>query len=303
MDIERLHTFMGIYGRLYLDLQKQRIIMANRIGAFERGESEASGIPIDSPAFQIAMNKTEGYVVFRELLEVQERMEHSTQLELTRLARKHPMRGWIESTRGIGLQSLGVLLSITGSLDQYPTVSKLWKFLGMHVTIDGTAGKRKRGEPFVKRADADEMGVEATAYNPQGRVLCHQIGEAIVKVGGPYRLLYDTKKAQYHLREPVGPSGCVFGQTHKSGSEVIKCGDAHAHNAAMRYAVKCLIRDLWIEWRQVMSESDQLSGGHDPTVTQDAVATTSLSATGGGPSQALKNHSARGQSPVAVLAR
>lgn len=71
-----------------------------------------------------------------------------------------------------------------------------------------------------------------TAYSPQGRVVCHQLGEAIVKVGhGKYRAAYDSKKLYYEAGRPDWTQ-------------------AHRHNAAMRYAIKDLVKDLWEEWHR-----------------------------------------------------
>ena len=117
------------------------------------------------------------------------------------------------------------------------------------------------------------LATGGTAYAPQGRVVCFQIGEVLVKqnaqtivyqsgpqagktvhrTASPYRLLYDQKKAQYlsnsgdHVRR--GESDCPFGQVHRNkNGTIVGCGDKHAHNAAQRYAVKMLLKDLWVEW-------------------------------------------------------
>ena len=84
--------------------------------------------------------------------------------------------------------------------------------------------------------------------------MCFLIGEAIVKVGkgGPYRVAYDAKYAEYLARPRTGPSECPFGQVHGTGKPVKCPPTGHVHNAAMRYAVKCLLRDMWVEWRHVV---------------------------------------------------
>ncbi len=140
------------------------------------------------------------------------------------------------------------LLGVTGNIDRFPTVSKLWKYLGLHV-VDGHAPKREKGvawthtnctfahsltcKPDCKTDHHPSCvpGGIGNAYAPQGRVVCHQIGEAIVKVGGdgPYRRAYDQKKAYYE-------------------AERQEWTQARRHNAAMRYAVKELVKALWIEW-------------------------------------------------------
>jgi hypothetical protein len=69
-----------------------------------------------------------------------------------------------------------------------------------------------------------------------------------------------AKKAEYLSRPRRGPSACPFGQTHMTGKgETAPCGLMHAHVAAMRYAVKLLLKDLWAAWRTVAAgESRQI---------------------------------------------
>lgn len=244
-SLEEIHGLMGHYGAVYLDLQKARIGLSNRVSAYTR----LLEMPPDLVAEETRMLTMPTDVI--------EDLEHQISLYIVRLAKAHPMRDWIERHRGIGLQSLSVLFSITRDLWSYPTVSALWKYMGMAVLLDGRSPRRTRGKRFVTKKVAQETGVEATAYNPAGRVLCHQIGDAIVKVGGEYRAVYDNRKAKVRLRERVGPSKCYFGETHKDGEgRVVLCGDAHSHNDAMRVAVKALLRDLWVEWRHVVPKSE-----------------------------------------------
>jgi hypothetical protein len=158
------------------------------------------------------------------------------------------MAPWIAEQRGIGLPGFARLLGVTGDISRFPTVSKLWKYLGLHV-VDGRAPKREKGVPWTHTdckfqhlltcpADCKTdhhpncvPGGVGTAYAPQGRVVCHQIGDAIVKMGGggPYRRAYDEKKAYYEAERPDWTQ-------------------ARRHNAAARYAVKELVKNLWIEW-------------------------------------------------------
>lgn len=221
-----LHTQLGHIARQYLDVQRVRIACGNRDKRLVRdfGEFEAlwSGIAAGED-YGSALQRSERILASR----------------LERLVQKHFMADWVKATRGLGPLGFGLLIGVTGTLNYFPTVSKLWRYLGQSVESDGRAPRRKRGEKMH--------------YSPQGRVLCHQIGDAIVKVGagGPYRTAYDSKKAEYLLRERTGPSACPFGQEHKDKSgKVIACGDAHAHNAAMRKAVKDLLKDLWVEWHR-----------------------------------------------------
>ena len=246
--LPQLHASMGHTARMLLDIQKMRVAIGNRISAAERdGLGEVHTAPLQAQA------------------EVIEKAERGVNTQLERLAKQHPMKEVILNTPGISLAGFGRLLGITGPLDLFPTPSHLWSYLGMSV-VDGKAPKRAKGQK--------------AKWSPAGRVLCHQLGEAIVKLGrGPYREAYDRKKAEYLTRERTGPSGCPFGHEHsgleremdealgwnrKTGNgRVVQCvktasdgkeTSAHCHNAAMRYAVKLLLKDLWCEWRDVMAE-------------------------------------------------
>jgi hypothetical protein len=225
--LDALHAQIAHHARQYLDLQKLRIATNNRIKKLE------ARYPDDALFLDLAggqMGALTGALADKERT-----LAHA----LERYARQHPLASWVQQARGIGLLGFALLLGVTGPLDQFATPAKLWKYVGMDVRPDGRAPRKQRGQKL--------------GYAPQGRVLCHQLGESIVKVGagGPYRAAYDTKKADYLARPRTGPSECPFGQTHAEASgAIIKCGLAHAHNAAMRYATKRLLRDLWVEWHR-----------------------------------------------------
>lgn len=227
-ELELLHATIGHYSRMLSDVQKVRIAMSNRAGAMERNE-----IP------------PEWSIVTKTAADNLESTENSLNNMLQRLARRHFMRDWIEAQPGIGLAGFARLLGIIGPLTPYfyhgqdcgcdpenekflcpadgsiaggfPNVAKLWHYLGLHVE-EGAAPKRHKGEKL--------------SYSPQGRTLCYLFGEAIVKVGhGEYREAYDRKKAYYAAsRTDWTP--------------------LHCHRAAMRYAVKELIKNLWVEWHR-----------------------------------------------------
>lgn len=208
VDLAELHSLMGHYAHQLLDIQKVRVAMGNRLDAMDRG-----GVP-----------ERHRNVATEQMLALQ-KAEHALDLHLARLARKHFMRSWIDQAPGIRLQGFGRLMGITGSLDRFPKVAKLWKYLGLAVE-DGHAPRRQKGVSFVRTT----LEVKGNAYSPQGKVLCHQLGKSIVRARrGPYRAAYDRKKAYYEQERPGWTQG-------------------HRHNAAMRYAVKELIKEMWLEW-------------------------------------------------------
>jgi len=219
-----LHTLLGHYARQLWDVQEARVAMTQRVGAMQRdGLADHWRLPLAAATAELAAT------------------EHAIDLQLVRLARQHFLSEWVLSAPGIGLRGFARLLAVTGSLDRFATVSRLWAYLGMHV-VDGTAPRRRRGQ----RAN----------WSAQGRVVCRQLAASIVRVRrGPYREAYDRKKAEYLARPRSGASACPFGQTHTNRKrETVACGLNHAHSAAMRYAVKLLLRDLWNAWRTLGGE-------------------------------------------------
>lgn len=200
INLDQLHATMGHYARMMSDMQKTRIAMNNRVEAMKR-----DGLP------------SEWCAVPQESVDELDDKEKALKNQLSRLARRHFMRDWIESQPGIGLPGFAQLLGITGSLDNFANVAKLWHYLGLHV-VEGEAPRKRKGEKL--------------SYSPQGRTLCYLFGEAIVKVGkGEYRTAYDNKKAYYQAQRPDWTP-------------------LHCHRAAMRYAVKELIKNLWVEWHR-----------------------------------------------------
>lgn len=230
-------------GRIYWGLQRTRIQIGNRVKALERMAAKLGG-EID-PAILAPFTD----VVLPALEKTEEALAH----KIEGLMRHHPIAPWVQQPSGVGLFRVGLLLGLTGPLDQFPNPAKLWKYVGMHVT-DGHAARRERGVNFTKTDE--EAGVVGTAYSPDGRALCWNIGAGIVRTGhGPYRAVYDAKKAEYLLKERTGPSECPFGQTHKDrGGVLTKCGLAHLEQAARRYATKRYLRDLWVAWRELIGE-------------------------------------------------
>jgi hypothetical protein len=216
---------MAHYSRLLWDIQQTRIALGNRARAMERdGLAEAWRRPLIAAADDLA------------------RTEHAINLELARLGRRHALRGWIEAAPGIGLPGFARLLAVTGPLDRFANVGKLWAYLGMHV-VGGAAPRLRRGAQ--------------ACWSAQGRSVCYQLGMSIVRAGhGRYREAYDRKKTEYLARTRRGPSACPFGQVHTNRRrEVVPCGLMHAHVAAMRYSVKALLRDLWTEWHRWLADA------------------------------------------------
>lgn len=237
-----LHALLSHYARQLWDVQRTRIALANRVGAMERdGLAKQWTLPLAAAVHDLAVT------------------ERAIDRQLTRLAEQHFLSRCIADAPGVGLPGLGRLLGVTGPLDRFATVAKLWAYLGMHVE-DGAAPRRRRG----RQAN----------WSGQGRVVCRQLATSIVRARrGRYREAYDRKKAEYLERERRGPSACPFGQVHADRAGlVLACGRAHADAAAQRYAVKLLLRDLWLAWRAACLDAGSVTPGPVNVALADRVA-------------------------------
>lgn len=231
--LDELHTKLSLYTRQLWDIQKTRVAVGNRVAAMEEDrlpEPLIYGLRVQHADLK--------------------RMEKGLDRTVGKMAREHFMADWINAQPGIGLAGFARVVAITGDFARFRSVYKLWKYLGLHVTPDGTAPRRKKGDHWTHtdcqfnhtrkckkgcptdhhpHCVPDSIG---TAYVPQGRVLASQLAESIIKLNkGPYRALYDSQKLYYETERPEWSQG--------------RC-----HNAAKRYAIKCLLRDMWVEWRR-----------------------------------------------------
>jgi hypothetical protein len=212
---DRVTVLLGHYARMLWDVQRARVSMGLRRGAMERDG-------LNGEWFE-PLSIAEGEMA---------RIEKGIDRYLAKLGKTHALARFVVEAPGVGLGGFARLIACTGDLSRFANPAKLWAYLGMDVR-SGRAPRRKRGEK--------------SNWSQQGRVVCHQLGEAIVKVGrGRYREAYDRKRAEYVAREPRGPSACVFGHDHRDAAGKIRpCGPAHIHAAAQRYAVKVFLADLW----------------------------------------------------------
>lgn len=137
---------------------------------------------------------------------------------LAKLAGELPVAEWVEGVRGVGIASLAAIVGEAGDLANYSTVPKLWKRLGLAVMPDGTRQRRIAG------VEALDHG-----YSPARRSVVWNVGDCIIRAGGPLKVVYDTRKIY---------------ETDRVETKM------HAHNRAKRYIEKRFIRDLWAAWRR-----------------------------------------------------
>lgn len=240
LALDVVHANVGLLARTFMEAQKTRVGLGNRIKARER-----DGIDPSLGAMHVAAT------AWGAMEAIEGELERAIKREL----KGHFMADWIETVPGISLPMFGKLLGYTGPLDMFPTPSHLWAYCGMAVTPAGTAPKRHKGVTVVPKSKGGDP--RGASFSVDAKTTCYLIGWGFVKVNrGPYRAAYDRAKAEYlgdagnHVRR--GPSNCPFGQTHyaKRSTKTIECGLAHADAAARRKAVKDFLRDLWSEWHR-----------------------------------------------------
>ncbi len=144
---------------------------------------------------------------------------------MVKLGEQLPIAHMAEVIRGVNHMTLAVIVAECGDLSAYEKgIAGVWKRAGLAVI----KGKRQRRVPGE---EALEHG-----YSPLRRSVFWTLGDSLFKAqgkdenAGPYRRVYDEYKKR--IRPTVETDG-------------------HAHNRAMRFMTKRLLKDLWIEWRRV----------------------------------------------------
>lgn len=111
-----------------------------------------------------------------------------------------------------------------GNLWNYPTVSKLWKRMGLAV-IDGKRQQRIKNNP--------ELAI-IHGFDPQRRAAAWNIGANGLlkhKAKNKYGAIYEARRAHTAITHPDWPK-------------------KHSHDDAMRIITKAFLKDYWIEWRK-----------------------------------------------------
>ena len=150
----------------------------------------------------------------------------SFEKQLAKLGKALPIAHEAERIKGMSTETLAKIVAELGDLSAYEKgVAGVWKRAGLAVIH----GERQR-----KKSNADEA--EMHGYSPQRRSTFWNIAESLLKAqgkdenAGPYRQVYDARKA-FELANGLSKG--------------------HAHNRAMRYMTKRLLKDLWREWKRV----------------------------------------------------
>lgn len=229
---------LGVLADVLDDLEAVKIANANRVatltrvGADSDGVQRGHGLTLDNP-------EVAALVASVEMLT---KAEHDAILNLQRAMRKHPLGPFVKATKGLGEKQAARLIASIGDpywndLHNRPrTVSELWAYCGLDPR-NGVARKRAKGE----RAN----------WSADGKKRAWLIASKMVMVSGSaYRPLYDATKA--HYADAVHNADCVrcgpAGKPALAGSPI---SDGHRHARALRAVSKELLKDLWIQSREI----------------------------------------------------
>ena len=191
--------------------------------------------------------------------------------QMQALIARHPAWGWMRGVRGVGSVLAARLLSRL-DISRASSPASFWAYCGLGTvaaeeqvcdecgarvfvapgtrvqaphTVAGRRGTctgplRARGlAGSVRVAQARPRRGERAAYDLEAKTICYLIGVSFVRCGGPYRTLYDERKAYLAAHHPEWPAKRV-------------------HLAAVRATVKRFLADLWVAWR----EAEGAAGGN-----------------------------------------
>lgn len=172
--------------------------------------------------------------------------------QLEKLAKTLPVAAWVAETRGFGVGNLAAVIGEAGDLANYANPAKLWKRMGLAVINGGRQRKVTGAEALIH------------GYSPPRRSVFWNVGQCVLKaqsvrvdketgeilrVAGPYRVLYDERKATELPKCEAIAADPVQAKRYTPDGKKKYAPLAHANNRATRYMEKRLLRDLWRAWR------------------------------------------------------
>lgn len=165
---------------------------------------------------------------------------------LDELSREPIYTRYLAGIRGCGTLMSGVILSEI-DIHKCNSISALWAYCGLDVVVstDQSTGEmleegRSRKKHHLKpksyaNREGEIVDTVGITFNPFLKTkLVGVLGSSFIKLGGPYREIYDGYKHRL--------------EHHPKHQEKTK---GHRHNMAVRYMIKEFLADLWTEWRTI----------------------------------------------------
>lgn len=164
---------------------------------------------------------------------------HEIELEMVRLARRLPVAPWAKSVRGLGEKALAVIVGEAGDLGAYAPdrcgkAGKLRKRLGL-APYNGHAYSQWRSKGGLTAEEWTDAGYKPARRAEMYAVVAEPLFKHQTMIGGPYRAIYDQRRAHTAVTHPEWSKG-------------------HSHDDALRIMTQRLISDLWSEWRRATPE-------------------------------------------------
>jgi hypothetical protein len=164
-----------------------------------------------------------------------ERMEDTHFKRFESILKNYPIYSdFLVNVRGCGPAMSGVIISeFDIHKARYP--SSLWAYCGLDCAPDGKARSKRKEHlvdiPYINK-DGEEGVKKGITYNPWLKSKLFVLGGIFVRLGGPYRDIYDNYKHRLNSRPDWQDTKLK-----------------HRHNAAVRYALKMFLIDLYTAWK------------------------------------------------------
>lgn len=255
-DIIRLITILYRDRRFAME-QRKRSDLA--IGAYLRSalgwrkdlpeaERKAIGIKAAAIAKAPAGTKWEAMILAQaESRKPYEAIEDTAKKEMEGIAKALPVwKSFGKDVRGFGAASLAAIIAEAGSLDNYATIPRLWKRMGLAVMGDVRQGGLAKG--------AGAEAWIAHGYNPSRRSAMWNIGDTMLKA--QVRREKDANGEDTGGRVSLGKYGNLY--LVRKQYEIARNPEIQpivAHRRAQRVMEKRLLKDLWQAWRRGQSRS------------------------------------------------
>lgn len=233
--------------RFFYDLQKLRIETLNR----QPKGGDAPELELDDGDVKFIQTTSDGLRA----------LERGALRHVDRVATRFSAYDWLKSVKGVGPTTAGFLLA-EFDIVKAERPSQFWSFAGLSV-VNGSSPRPQKGQKLP--------------YNSWLRSKCIAVvGGCLLKAANEtYRPIYDDYK---HRKAHTFTDPCMLcngsglasqpkkdqdGKVSKEAGEKKKCwncdgagkgpwgkGDAHRHQAALRYMVKMFLADFWRAWRE-----------------------------------------------------
>jgi len=186
------------YADIYVQVQKIRIAVENRLRAYNQEK-----------------DSTQPIIRVEEIFNMMLKTEKIISEEMTKYIKDHPALDFLNHIKGIGGVLGCKLIALIGDIENFDTVSKLWRYCGMGV-IKGKAERRIKGEGMH--------------YNQRLKDLMFLIAKSFLMSQNKYSELYYKYKEYYQ-------------NNRKDWTPL------HIHLASNRQMIKIFLSHLWEQWR------------------------------------------------------